>query len=111
MIVQNKFVKLILEHREETFIFFSHFFNLFCFADIPRNEEPLQIIHIVSSENENGDILHELELNEENLSRIMLRPDVKDNIVMIVSIAGALRMGKSFLLGFILKYLEAEVTT
>lgn len=41
----------------------------------------------------------------------MLHADVKDNPVMIVSIAGALRKGKSFLLGFFLKYLEAEVTT
>lgn len=81
------------------------------FTDIPQTEEPLQILDIVSSENENGDFLHELTLNEENLSRIMEQDDVKDNAVMIVSIAGAFRNGKSFLLGFILKYLEAKVTT
>lgn len=58
-----------------------------------------------------GETLHELELNEKNLRKIMLHPDVKDNKVMVVSIAGALRKGKSFLLGFFLKYLEARVTT
>lgn len=39
----------------------------------------------------------------------MLHPDVVDNAVMIVAIAGALRKGKSFLLGIFLKYLEAQV--
>lgn len=79
------------------------------FSDNLNNDEPLQII--ATSEERNGDILHELKLNDENLRRIMLHPDVKDNAVMIVSIAGALRKGKSFLLGFFLKYLEAKVTT
>lgn len=79
------------------------------FSDNLNNDEPLQII--ATSEERNGDIPHELKLNDENLRRIMLHPDVKDNAVMIVSIAGALRKGKSFLLGFFLKYLEAKVTT
>lgn len=81
------------------------------FTDIPQTEEPLQIIHIVSRVNEHGEMLQELILNEENLSKIMEQDSVKDNVVMIVSIAGALRKGKSFLLGFFLKYLEAEVNT
>lgn len=80
------------------------------FTDIPQTDEPLQIIQVVISKNANGEILHEPKLHEENLSRIMLHPDVIDNVVMIVSIAGALRKGKSFLLGFFLKYLEAKVT-
>lgn len=71
----------------------------------------MQIIHIESSKNKNGEIIHELKLNEENLSRILEQDDVKDNVVMIVSIAGPLRKGKSFILGFLLKYLKAEVTT
>lgn len=71
----------------------------------------MEIIYIVSRMNENGEMLQELKLNEENLSKIMEHNNVKDNVVMIVSIAGALRKGKSFLLGFFLKYLEAEVNT
>lgn len=39
----------------------------------------------------------------------MLHPDVANNAVMIVAIAGALRKGKSFLLDFFIKYLEAQV--
>lgn len=79
-------------------------------SDIPETDKPLQIIHTVSSKNAEGEILNELILNEENLRRIMLHPEVKDNVVMIVSIAGALRKGKSFLLGFFLKYLEAKMS-
>lgn len=71
----------------------------------------MTVIHIESSLNENGEKINELKLDEENLKKIMTHPDVKDNPVMIVSIAGALRQGKSFLLGFFLKYLEAKVTT
>lgn len=67
----------------------------------------LQIIHITREENDN-EITHGLKLNQENLERVMLNPDVKNNPVVIVSIAGALRKGKSFLLGFFLKYLEAN---
>lgn len=78
-------------------------------SDFPQISEPLQIIHIVSRVNENGEMLQEPILNEENLSKIMEQDSVKDNVVMIVSIAGALRKGKSFLLGFFLKYLEAEM--
>lgn len=82
----------------------------FFFADLSRSAKSLQIVKI-NSKVVQGEILHELELNEANLKEIMLHPDVKDNKVMIVSIAGALRKGKSFILGFFLKYLEAKVTT
>lgn len=83
---------------------------IFYFADLSRNAKSLQIVKIKKRVVQ-GETLHELELNEKNLRKIMLHPDVKDNKVMVVSIAGALRKGKSFLLGFFLKYLEARVTT
>lgn len=38
----------------------------------------------------------------------MCHPEVKENPVQIVSIAGAFRKGKSFLLGFFLKYLQMD---
>lgn len=71
----------------------------------------MQIISIELRRNTDGKMIHELKLNEENLERLMLHQDVIDNSVMVLSIAGALRKGKSFLLGFFLKYLEAKVTT
>lgn len=38
----------------------------------------------------------------------MFHPDVKGNPVVIISIAGSFRKGKSFLLGFFLKCLETQ---
>lgn len=76
-------------------------------TDVPELGVPLQIICIANKE-EDGKIIHELELNKENLEKIMLHPEVKDRPIVIVSIAGAFRKGKSFLLGFILKYLETQ---
>nr|XP_034337973.1 atlastin-1 isoform X2 [Crassostrea gigas] len=69
--------------------------------------EPLQIIKVTDKKS-GGDIIHGLELNEENLKRILLHPFVKDIPVVIISITGAFRKGKSFLLGFFLKFLEAQ---
>lgn len=69
--------------------------------------EPLQIINI-TSKGSDGNIIHGLELNEENLEKILLHPVVKDLPVVIISITGAFRKGKSFLLGFFLKFLESQ---
>ncbi|KAH8868994.1 Atlastin-1 isoform 4 [Schistosoma japonicum] len=50
-------------------------------------------------------------LNEESLSSILLRPDVRDKKVVVVSVAGAFRQGKSFLLDFFLRYLLSSDRT
>lgn len=76
-------------------------------SDVLEHGVPLQIICIVNKE-EDGKSIHELKLIRENLEKIVLHPDVKDRFVVIVSIAGAFRKGKSFLLGFLLKYLETQ---
>ncbi|XP_078337258.1 atlastin-3-like isoform X2 [Crassostrea virginica] len=69
--------------------------------------EPLRVFNLVSKIVD-GKVVHQLELNENNLKKILLHPEVKDRPVAIVSVAGALRKGKSFLLGFLLKYLQAH---
>lgn len=48
-----------------------------------------------------------LELNE--LKGILEVDDIKNRHVVIVSVAGAFRKGKSFLMNFFLKYLYAQV--
>lgn len=52
---------------------------------------------------------HTFELHEEKLRQILDTDGLRDRNVVIVSIAGAFRKGKSFLLNFFLKYLYAQV--
>lgn len=52
---------------------------------------------------------HNFELDEEALSEILLQDHIKDRSVVVVSIAGAFRKGKSFLLDFFLRYMESKV--
>ncbi|KAJ0173421.1 hypothetical protein K1T71_010570 [Dendrolimus kikuchii] len=49
---------------------------------------------------------HTFTLDEESLSRLLLQDDVKDRAVVVVSVAGAFRKGKSFLLDFFLRYMH-----
>lgn len=53
---------------------------------------------------------HIFEVDLENLKQILGADDIKDRYVVVISIAGALRTGKSFLLNFMLKYLRAKVS-
>lgn len=52
---------------------------------------------------------NQFELAHAELSAILLQEDVKDREIVVVSIAGAFRKGKSFLLNFFLKYLNEKV--
>lgn len=50
------------------------------------------------------------ELNETDLERILENDELRDRFVVVISVAGAFRKGKSFLLGFFIRFLEALVS-
>ncbi|KAI4899256.1 hypothetical protein NFI96_012205 [Prochilodus magdalenae] len=52
---------------------------------------------------------HEFTLDEEALERILLQEHVRDLNVVVVSVAGAFRKGKSFLLDFMLRYMYHQL--
>lgn len=70
---------------------------------IPVNE-PIQI---VSPDNNHAFITQNLYI----IKQILASDELRDRQIVVVSIAGALRKGKSFLLNFFLKYLNAKVCT
>lgn len=52
---------------------------------------------------------HSFSLQEEVLERLLLQEEVQDLHVVVVSVAGAFRKGKSFLLDFMLRYMYKQV--
>ncbi|XP_072171888.1 atlastin-2-like [Diadema setosum] len=65
--------------------------------------EPVQIITTTDD--------HSFELNQEALEALLLDESVRDKKVCVVSVAGAFRKGKSFLLDFLLRYLRKQGAT
>lgn len=63
---------------------------------------PVQIV--LANEDEHG-----FELDAAALEKILLQDHVKDLNVVVVSVAGAFRKGKSFLLDFMLRYMHCQV--
>ena len=63
--------------------------------------QPLQVVNVQED--------HSFDISIDDLEAVLLDPRVRDNKVVILSVAGAFRKGKSFLLNFCLRYLQAEV--
>lgn len=71
--------------------------------DVPTTPDarPRPVQLIVSEDDS-----HSFTLDAEALASVLLRDDVANKRVVVVSIAGAFRKGKSFMLDFMLRYLE-----
>uniref|UniRef100_A0A8C7A5I1 GB1/RHD3-type G domain-containing protein n=1 Tax=Nothoprocta perdicaria TaxID=30464 RepID=A0A8C7A5I1_NOTPE len=66
------------------------------------NPRPIQIV--LAHEDD-----HNFELDEDALEKILLQEHIKDLNIVVVSVAGAFRKGKSFLLDFMLRYMYNRV--
>uniref|UniRef100_A0A8C4HVQ0 Atlastin 3 n=1 Tax=Dicentrarchus labrax TaxID=13489 RepID=A0A8C4HVQ0_DICLA len=64
---------------------------------------PVQIVTVCKED-------HSFGLDTEALSRVLLAPEVRDKHVVVLSVAGAFRKGKSFLLDFMLRYMYRKVS-
>ncbi|CAJ0956295.1 unnamed protein product [Ranitomeya imitator] len=62
-----------------------------------KKAQPVQVLVVKDD--------HSFELDEGALNRILLSEDVRDKEVVAVSVAGAFRKGKSFLMDFMLRYM------
>lgn len=67
----------------------------------PPKPHPIQIVKVEED--------HSFELDMEALKEILLSEEVRNQKVMVVSVAGAFRKGKSFLLDYLLRFLNNEV--
>ena len=63
--------------------------------------QPLQVVNVRDD--------HSFDIKIDDLEKVLLDHRVRDSKVVVVSVAGAFRKGKSFLLNFCLRYLQAEV--
>ena len=71
--------------------------------DIVMSARPVQIVLTDDEE-------HSFSLNEELLEEVLISDErVRDKKVVVISVAGAFRKGKSFLLDFFLRYLDRKV--
>lgn len=79
------------------------------FTDILDYDEIMKPhpIQIVLANNDD----HTFTLDEDALSRVLMHDDLKDRFVCVVSVAGAFRKGKSFLLDFFLRYMHSKASS
>lgn len=70
---------------------------------VPQGARPIQIVVA------NGDN-HKFELDAVALEKILMQEHVRDLNVVVLSVAGAFRKGKSFLLDFMLRYMHNQVS-
>lgn len=71
--------------------------------------KPIQMIN-VCREDDTSSTRYILQLSEDDLNFMLMDENIKDRMVSVISVAGAFRKGKSFLLDFFLRYMYAKVS-
>jgi c-di-AMP phosphodiesterase-like protein len=85
---------------------FKDFFLTFLFfQSVPKKAEPVQLLNLASGNK--SDILY----NEAAVRNLFLNPKLADRNVVVFSIIGAFRKGKSFLMNYVLRYMYAHVSS
>ena len=69
-------------------------------------EHAIQLIRPVVKEDENGETSTSFALEAQKLRDLLLADEVKNDEMIIISVTGAFRTGKSFLLNYLLLYLR-----
>ena len=69
-------------------------------------EHAIQLIRPVVKEDENGETSTSFVLEAQKLKDLLLAESVKNDEMIIISVTGAFRTGKSFLLNYLLLYLR-----
>ena len=88
---------------ESLLAFISVSIGIFCHVSAADFDSG-RAVQIIKPEN------HSIQLQLDELKSILEADDIKDRHVVVVSIAGAMRKGKSFLLNFFIRYLYAQVS-
>lgn len=70
---------------------------------VTEGARPIQIV--VANEDD-----HKFELDAMALEKILMQDHIKDLNVVVLSVAGAFRKGKSFLLDFMIRYMHNQVS-
>uniref|UniRef100_A0A667Z6R0 Atlastin 3 n=1 Tax=Myripristis murdjan TaxID=586833 RepID=A0A667Z6R0_9TELE len=70
---------------------------------VSDERRPVQIVTVCRED-------HSFALDTEALGKVLLAPEVRDKHVVVLSVAGAFRKGKSFLLDFMLRYMYRTVS-
>ncbi|XP_068088400.1 atlastin-2 isoform X1 [Hyperolius riggenbachi] len=72
-------------------------------CDVEVMDKPCPIQIVLAHEDD-----HNFELDEKALERILMQEHIRDLNVVVVSVAGAFRKGKSFLLDFMLRFMYSQ---
>ncbi|KAM4771496.1 atlastin-2 isoform 1-T1 [Rhinophrynus dorsalis] len=72
-------------------------------SDTEVMDKPCPIQIVVAREDD-----HNFDLDEEALERVLMQDHIRDLNVVVVSVAGAFRKGKSFLLDFMLRFMYSQ---